>query len=95
MNEKEKSVVSLMIRIYCQAKHKQHTLCESCRQLENYAYIRLERCPFKEKKPACKQCIIHCYKPVYKNKIRKVMRFSGPRMIFYHPLEAFRHFFKK
>jgi hypothetical protein len=26
-----------------------------------------------------------------KEKIREVMRFSGPRMIFYHPVMAIRH----
>jgi hypothetical protein len=26
-----------------------------------------------------------------REKIREVMRFSGPRMIFYHPITAIRH----
>ena len=31
------------------------------------------------------------YKPDMREKIRAVMRFSGPRMIFYHPVAAIRH----
>ncbi len=81
-----------MIRIYCRSKHNTHSsLCAECAALENYAHERLEHCPFGEQKRACKNCEIHCYKPEYRDKIRKVMRFSGPRMLFFHPLEAVRH----
>ena len=31
------------------------------------------------------------YKPDMREKIREVMRFSGPRMLFYHPIMAIRH----
>ena len=34
---------------------------------------------------------MHCYKPQMREKIRDVMRFSGPRMIFHHPIAAVRH----
>ena len=30
-------------------------------------------------------------KPVMREKIREVMRFSGPRMIYSHPITAIRH----
>lgn len=92
MNAKEKKTVSRMIGIYCRAKHHQkRALCDECRQLEEYCHTRLERCPFKENKPTCKKCAIHCYQEVYKEKIREIMRFSGPRMVFYHPIEAIKH----
>ncbi|MFR0987431.1 MAG: nitrous oxide-stimulated promoter family protein [Frisingicoccus sp.] len=38
-----------------------------------------------EKKTFCVNCRVHCYKPDMRERIRVVMRFSGPRMIFYHP----------
>lgn len=85
-----------MIRIYCRTKHKSKgMLCKECQALEEYAHSRLERCPFQEEKPACKDCSIHCYKPDYKERIREVMRFSGPRMLFYHPVEAIRHLLRR
>ena len=36
-----------------------------------------------ETKTFCSNCKVHCYKPEMRKKIRAVMRFSGPRMIFY------------
>ncbi len=93
MNEGEKRVVNKMISIYCHFKHKQgKKLCEECESLNNYAVQRLERCPFGEDKPTCGTCTVHCYKNDMRNKIKEVMRFSGPRMLFYHPIDAIRYF---
>ena len=90
--EKEKEVVSLMIRLYCKKNHgSRKGLCPDCEDLERYARSRSEKCPFMESKTFCSNCKVHCYKPEMRQKIRTVMRFSGPRMIFYHPVMAIRH----
>ncbi|MGN0478669.1 MAG: nitrous oxide-stimulated promoter family protein, partial [Hominenteromicrobium sp.] len=52
---------------------------------------RSDCCPFMETKTFCSNCKVHCYKPEMREKIREVMRFSGPRMIFRHPVTAIRH----
>ncbi len=92
MNNWEKNTVSKMTRIYCRSKHGQKEgLCGDCCQLEMYTHARLENCPFGADKPACNKCPIHCYKPEYKEKIREVMRFAGPRMLLYHPVDAVIH----
>ena len=91
MNNPEKITVSKMIVIYCRAKHKTKELCRDCRELELYAHNRLGNCKFGESKPACKNCPVHCYKKNMRASIQSVMRYSGPRMIFYHPVEAIRH----
>lgn len=44
-----------------------------------------------ENKTFCSNCKVHCYTPIMQEKIREVMRFSGPRMIFYHPIMALNH----
>lgn len=88
----EKKLVSQMILIYCRKKH--HTkngLCKECSELNEYAKLRSEKCPFMETKTFCSNCKVHCYKPEMREKIRAVMRFSGPRMIFYDPIAAIRH----
>lgn len=94
--EKEKKLIPVMIRKYCHAKH--HTrgkeICPRCQELTDYALFRLERCPFKVHKKFCSFCKIHCYKPEMRNQIKEVMRWSGPRMIFVHPLYAFLHVFQ-
>lgn len=90
--EREKKMVSLMIQLYCKKKH--HTkgvLCEECRQLAEYAAQRTDKCPFMETKTFCSNCRVHCYKPDMREKIREVMRFSGPRMLLSHPVAAVRH----
>lgn len=88
---KEKRIVELMTRLYCRKKEMNTTLCADCKELLHYAHTRLDRCPFGEKKSSCKKCKVHCYKPAMREKMRKVMRFSGPRMILYAPWEAIKH----
>lgn len=96
MNEKEKDVVGKMITIYCNAKHKSSNgLCDECEVLNNYAQQRLERCMFGENKPTCGACTVHCYKKDMREKIKVVMRYAGPRMIFIHPIAAIRHMIRE
>jgi hypothetical protein len=95
--EEERQTIRLMIAISCSAAHghrRRESLCPECGRLADYAAARLERCPWGEKKPACARCPTHCYKPDMRESIRKVMRFSGPRMLLYHPARAIRHLFK-
>lgn len=91
--EREKRVVSEMIGLYCRRNHhmKQGKLCAQCEELNVYARNRSDHCPFMETKTFCSNCNVHCYKPEMRQKIRAVMRYSGPRMIFYHPVMAMRH----
>lgn len=91
--EREKIVVSEMIGLYCRRNHhtKQGKLCAKCEELNTYARGRSDHCPFMETKTFCSNCKVHCYKPEMRQKIRAVMRFSGPRMIFYHSVMALRH----
>ena len=90
--EKEKELVTQMISLYCKKKHGgRHGLCRDCAELDDYARARSDRCPFIETKTFCSNCKVHCYQPAMRGKIRDVMRFSGPRMIFHHPVTAICH----
>lgn len=90
--EREKEMVSQMIRLYCRKQHgSRQGLCQECAELDEYARQRSDKCPFMETKTFCSNCKVHCYKPDMREKIRQVMRFSGPRMIFHHPAAAMRH----
>lgn len=42
-------------------------------------------------KTFCAHCKVHCYKPEMRERIRQVMRYSGPRMIIYDPKTALWH----
>lgn len=90
--EREKRVVSLMIKLYCNKKHGTHgEICPDCKALRDYAMLRSDKCPFMETKTFCSNCRVHCYKAEMREKIRMVMRFCGPRMLIYHPIMAIRH----
>lgn len=80
-----------MVAMYCRRHHGGSTLCESCAELVDYADSRLERCPYGGDKPACSDCPIHCYRPEPREKMREVMRFAGPWMLWRHPYLAIRH----
>ena len=89
----EKRLVSEMIALYCRRQH--HTprgrLCPECQELHDYARIWIDRCPFMESKTFCSACKVHCYKPEMREKIRVVMRWSGPRMLPIHPILSLKH----
>ena len=91
--QKELSVVKMMIEFYCHHNHhtKHHELCPECQELYEYVVFRRSKCPWGDNKPFCANCPIHCYKPDMRQKIRDVMRFSGPRITFVHPIIAMRH----
>ena len=90
--ERERRTIRAMTEIYCHGHHRSNGgMCAECRELLDYAEMRLARCPFQEKKTTCANCPVHCYKPAIREKIKEVMRYSGPRMTFHHPLLALRH----
>lgn len=89
----EKRILCDMIALYCRKHHGTSKLCEQCQALADYAIERTERCPYMAEKSFCSECKTHCYKPQMREKIRCVMRYAGPRMIFYHPLAALRHLY--
>ena len=89
--EREIKTAEIMIRMFCRHHHGAGLCCESCKELYEYVRRRTLKCPFGAGKPVCAKCTIHCYKPEMKEKIREVMKFSGPRMIYSHPILAIRH----
>lgn len=89
--EDEKLTIDTMIRLYCRRHEGKDELCEACNELLHYAHGRLDHCPFGEHKPTCRVCPIHCYKPVMRQRMQTVMRWSGPRLIFYNPKAVIRH----
>ena len=93
--DNEKTVVGHMIRLYCRKKEGNSSLCPKCEELLNYAYGRLDHCRYGNEKPTCRKCPIHCYRPEMKERIKIIMRWSGPRMILYHPVAAIKHLIRE
>ena len=103
----EAEMVSQMIALWCRAHHadaapapdaapvwlgrRDVCLCPDCAELRDYACARIEHCPHMGTKTFCSACPTHCYKPAMRERIREVMRWSGPRMLRYRPIPAIKH----
>ena len=95
--EHDKYIVRRMIELYCRRhlKIKTEELPSEYQHLIDYTARRLDHCHFGEKKVACKNCPIHCYAPEEREEIRRIMRWSGPRMILYSPKDVLLHLLGK
>lgn len=89
---RESKTVGAMISLYCHGHHRpEGGLCPECSELAGFAQDRLDRCPFQENKTTCAKCPVHCYRSGMRDRIRTVMRYSGPRMLYRHPIMALLH----
>lgn len=93
--EREMRVVDRMIQKFCQDNHDRSTLCMSCNELKEYTFKKLIACPFAHDKPACSNCKIHCYNKNQREKIKEVMRYSGPKMLIQYPGDTILFFLNK
>ena len=83
----EKKIVCEMIDLY--EKGNPNTI--NSEELKTYARLRIDKCPFMESKTFCSACKVHCYQAQKREEIRQVMRYSGPRMLFHHPVMTLNH----
>jgi len=89
---REKRTIRAMIEIYCRGHHEAAgALCPECQGLVVYAFGRLSCCPFGAEKTTCARCPIHCYKADMRQRVKEVMRYAGPRMLYRHPVLALWH----
>jgi predicted amidophosphoribosyltransferase len=89
---REGRTLAAMIACYCEGHHHANgALCPECRQLLDYAALRLDRCRFGAEKPVCAKCPVHCYQSFRREQIRTVMRYAGPRMLLQHPILSLSH----
>ena len=96
--KRDVKTLMVMAEMYCHdhkhIKPEKEALCPKCSDLIEYAITRTYSCP-RQHKTTCDTCTIRCYKPNKQRAIREIMAYSGPRMIFRHPLMAIRHLAKK
>jgi len=89
--DRETKTLRAMVALYCRGRHRHQGLCSECIILRSYALSRLDSCKFGEHKPTCAKCPVHCYRPEMRAKVKEVMRYAGPRMLYRHPLLAIQH----
>lgn len=94
---RQRRVVERMIGLYCRGRHgsRRREFCPRCEELRRYALRRLEGCPFGSEKPNCSSCRVHCYAPAMRERIREVMRYAGPRMLWHYPGDALVYLWRK
>jgi len=91
--QRERDTIEAMIVIYCRGVHRRRAaLCEPCSEVLAYAEQRLDKCLFPGTKPTCAGCPVHCYRPDMRARVKEIMRYAGPRMIYRHPWLALRHY---
>ena len=93
---REERTIAAMIELYCRDHHDcasrdDDGLCDDCAEVLAYSRVRLDRCRYGTEKPTCANCPTHCYKPAMRERVREVMRYSGPRMLKRHPMLAVAH----
>ena len=89
---REARTIEVMIGLWCRDQHGvRGGLCDECAELLGYASRRLDGCRFADDKPTCLRCTVHCYTPQMRERVRVVMRYSGPRMMRCHPILALAH----
>lgn len=89
---RERRTVTVIIDMFCRHHHAVDAgRCADCGALHDYAMERIGRCPYGEDKPTCANCPIHCYRKAMRQEMRRVMAWSGPRMLKRHPILAILH----
>lgn len=92
----EKDTLKKMLLIYCRKYHgKRKELCPECLKILDYAGQRMDKCIYGDNKPVCSKCPIHCFKPEMRVAVKKVMRYSGPRMLWRSPILTARYMYRK
>jgi len=68
-------------------------LCPDCAVFMKYAVKKRLFCPLEVEKPSCKHCRIHCYAPEQRALVKRIMAWSGRRMILRGRLDYLWHYF--
>jgi Nitrous oxide-stimulated promoter len=92
--EDEKITIQMMIELYCRNNHRNTIyLCDDCSKLLSNATTLINNCPYSPK-PACGACKNNCFSVEHKKRMKQVMKYSGPKMLFRHPILTIKHIWK-
>lgn len=99
-------LIGKFVEVYCQGEHAlvernffqlpetlgQRSLCQECTDFMQYAITRRMKCPQEKQKPSCKRCRIHCYNKANLEKVKKIMAYSGKKLILCGRLDYIWHY---
>lgn len=86
-------------RIFCNAHHPdadrdEAGLCPACRNTIDATFARTATCP-NHQRSNCEDCAVKCQRGDAQARIKEIMRYSAPRMLFRHPLMTLEYLRKK
>lgn len=98
-NVRDLKTLEAIGRIYCKAHHQgteqdEAGLCPSCREAVESTFARAANCP-NHQTNNCEDCEVKCQRGDAQKRIKQIMRYSAPRMIFCHPLMTLEYLRKK
>ena len=88
-----------MIKIFCKGNHpddnsnNSSNLCNMCHDMEKYIHNRIDYC--KQNNFFCAYCDNKCHPMDKSDYLKKIMRYSGPRILKKYPIMSIKHFLKK
>ncbi len=89
--QQEAHTVACMIQIYCRGRHRKKQLCPSCQELLEITRLHLSECPPEDDRPFFSSHTIQCFKPEQREEIEQMLGYSGPRLLWHHPMIAIRY----
>ena len=89
--QEEKQFFSHMVHYFCKWSQGSEQICLGCEQLLEYAYDRLDRCPYGSRKPTCFRCTSSCFRADMRKRKEDVVRTTLAKMVFLHPVLLFKH----
>jgi hypothetical protein len=90
--ESRKELLNRLLSDYCRNVHGSEELCSGCKELFDYAVVRIHRCPNNVTRTPCSRCPCPCYSEEMRNRMKEVMDHSKP-FFRKHPLIRFRYKF--
>ena len=97
--EKDRRILEAIGRIYCKGNHAGRAkdaagMCPECRGVIEQTLARAEACPHGHE-GNCQDCATPCQRGEAQQRIKAIMRYAAPRMMFRHPLMALDYLRKK
>lgn len=95
----DRRTVEAIGQIYCKGNHggaerDSGGLCAECREAIELTIRRAEACPHGHT-GNCEDCHTHCQHGRAQENIKRMMRYSAPRMAYRHPVMTFRYLRRK
>ena len=96
---KDLKTLEAMARIYCSKWHAASAkdaagVCEECRTAVEATFNRADACPY-DHAHNCQDCTTKCQRGENQERIKQIMRYAAPRMIYRHPLMTFEYLRKR